>query len=111
MRAESKKNMWYLDSGCSHHMTGDKAMFSTISPKDGGYVTFGDNAKGKIVGEGKVGKAPNPTIDEVLLVNGLSQIDVLSLMKMSVLYLLVLDFIIFMLLICLIQMLSMKNAL
>ena len=46
-------------------------MFSSISPKDGGYVTFGDNAKGKIVGEGKVGKSPNPTIEDVLLVNGI----------------------------------------
>ena len=52
-------------------MIGDKAMFSTISPKDRGYVTFGDNAKGKIVVEGKVGKSPNPTIDDVLLVNDL----------------------------------------
>ena len=60
--------MWYLDSSCSHHMTGDKAMFSSISPKDEGYITFGDNAKGKIVGEGK---SPNPTIENVLLVNGL----------------------------------------
>ena len=45
--------------------------FSSISPKDGGYVTFGDNAKGKIVGEGQIGKSPNPTIENVLLVNGL----------------------------------------
>ena len=63
--------MWYLDSGCSHHMTGDKTMFSSISPRDGGHVTFGDNAKGKIIGQGKVGKSPNPTIEDVLLVNGL----------------------------------------
>ena len=71
MRAKAKKNMWYLDSSCSHHMTRDKIMFSSISPKDGGYVTFGDNVKGKIVEEGKVGKSPNPTIEDVLLVNGL----------------------------------------
>ena len=71
MRAKAKKNRWYLDSGFSHHMTGDKAMLSLISPKDGGYVTFSDNAKGKIVGESKVGKSPSPTIEDVLLVNGL----------------------------------------
>ena len=71
MRAKTKKNMWYLDSGCSHHMTGDQAMFSSTSHKDGGYVTFGDNAKGKIVGKGKVGKSPSPTIENVLLANGL----------------------------------------
>ena len=39
--------------------------------KNGGYVTFGDNVKGKIVGESKIGKSPNPTIDDVLLVDGL----------------------------------------
>ena len=39
--------------------------------RNGGYVTFGDNAKGKIVGESKIGKHPNPTFDDVLLVDGL----------------------------------------
>ena len=68
MRDKAKKNMWYFDSCCSHHMTGDKAMFSSISHKDGGYVTFGNNAKGKIVGECKVSKSPRPTIEDVLLV-------------------------------------------
>ena len=108
-------------------MTEDKAMFSSISPKDGGYVTFVDNAKCKIVVEGKVGKSPNPTIDDVLLVNSLKHnllsisqfcdkncevvlnlLDVLFMMIMNVLYLLVLGIIIFMLLTCLIQKLSMK---
>ena len=42
-----------------------------FAPKNGGYVTFRDNAKGKIVGEGKIGKSPNPIIDDVLIVNGL----------------------------------------
>ena len=63
-------------------MIGDKAMFSSISPKDGGYVTFGDNAKGKIVGEGKIGKSPNLIIDDVLIVNGLKH----NLMSISQFY-------------------------
>ena len=63
--------MWYLDNGCSHYMAGDKVMFSSISHKDGWYVTFGDNAKSKIVGEGKVGKSLDPTINDLLLVNSL----------------------------------------
>ena len=129
-RAKTKKNMWYLDSGCFHQITRDKAMFSSISPKYGGYVTFGDNAKANIVGEGKVGKSFNSTIDDVQVVNGLkhnllniSQFcdknckvvfnlpNVLLLMKMIMLYLLVLDIIIFILLICLILKPSMKNVL
>ncbi|XP_057962319.1 tetraspanin-8-like [Malania oleifera] len=34
-------------------MTGDKAKFASITPKDGGYATFKDNAKGHIIGVGK----------------------------------------------------------
>ena len=71
MRTKAKNNIWYLDSSCSHHMTGDKTIFLSASPKDRGYVIFGDNAKGKIVEEDKVGKSPKPTIDDVLLVNDL----------------------------------------
>ena len=49
-------------------MTREKVMFSTISPKDRECVTSKNNTKGKIVEEGKVGKFPSPTIDDVLLV-------------------------------------------
>ena len=52
-------------------MTREKEIFSHILSKNGGYVTFGDNSKSKIVGECKVGKSPNLTIDDVLLVYGL----------------------------------------
>ena len=31
------------------HMTGDKEQFTKLEAKDGGCVTFGDNAKAKIV--------------------------------------------------------------
>ena len=49
-------NIWYLDSGCSNHMTGDKTKFISLSTYEGGSVTFGDNKKGNIVAMGKVGK-------------------------------------------------------
>lgn len=52
-------------------MTGDDKLFSTLSPKNGGFITFGDNSKWKIVGIGRVGNPPNPTIENVLLVDGL----------------------------------------
>ena len=71
MNVNSKKGRWYLDSGCSRHMTGDKSMFASLNPKDGGFVTFGDNSKGKIIGIGNVGKEPSPIIENVLLVDGL----------------------------------------
>ncbi|XP_028089094.1 uncharacterized protein LOC114289549 [Camellia sinensis] len=51
-------------------MTRDKAMFLSLQPKEGGYVTFGDNSKGKIIGTGSIGKAHSPVIENVLLVEG-----------------------------------------
>jgi len=35
---DAKTKSWYLDGGCSRHMTGDK--------KEGRLVTFGNNDKG-----------------------------------------------------------------
>ena len=46
-------------------------MFASLSSMDGGYVTFGDNSKGKIIGIGNVGKEPSPIIENILLVDGL----------------------------------------
>ena len=63
--------MWYLDSGCSRHMTGDVKQFSSLAAIDGGNVTFGDNGKGKIVGIGKIHITPNAYVDNVLFVDGL----------------------------------------
>lgn len=42
-----------------------------MKPNDGGFVTFGDNAKGKIIGIGKVGKNSSLCVENVLLVDGL----------------------------------------
>ncbi|XP_028070647.1 uncharacterized protein LOC114273081 [Camellia sinensis] len=69
-RLKSSNNRWYLDSACSRHMTGDKAMFSTLKSKEGGHVTF-FFGKGKIIGEGSIGKPSSPIIENVLLVAGL----------------------------------------
>ena len=71
MKTQHKKGLWYLDSGCSRHMTGNKAMFSTLTPKDGGYISFGENKKGKIIGIGSIGKSNTSTIENVLLIDGL----------------------------------------
>ena len=63
--------MWYLDSGCSRHMTGDKGRFKELELKKGGVVTFGDNSKGQIEGIGSIGNHSSILIENVLLVNGL----------------------------------------
>ena len=44
----TKKGHWYLESGCSGHMTGDKDYYLSYEERDGGSVTFGNNDKAKI---------------------------------------------------------------
>ncbi|RVW85482.1 hypothetical protein CK203_044070 [Vitis vinifera] len=51
----SKKDKWFLDSGCSRHMTRDESKFAFLTKRKGGYVTFGDNSKGRIIGQGNIG--------------------------------------------------------
>ncbi|XP_063942736.1 uncharacterized protein LOC135150383 [Daucus carota subsp. sativus] len=41
----AKQNMWYLDSGCSRHMTGNKSLLNDIKKVTAGVVTFGDSSK------------------------------------------------------------------
>lgn len=45
----TRRDKWFLDSGCSRHMTRDYSKFNLISKIDGGFVTFGDNAKRKLL--------------------------------------------------------------
>jgi len=63
--------MWYLDSGCSRHMTGDKKKFKNFKRKEQGFVTYGDNNKGKILGMGDVSGGNTLEIKDVLYVEGL----------------------------------------
>ena len=37
--------LWYIDSGYSRHMTGDRSLFKVFKSKKGGNVTFGDGSK------------------------------------------------------------------
>jgi hypothetical protein len=73
---------WYIDSGCSKHMTRDKGKFLSLSESKSGTVTFGNDAPGKIKGKGMVslsngkGKA-----QDFLLVNGLKH-NLLSVSQM-----------------------------
>ena len=63
--------MWYLDSGCSRHMTGNKALFKT--PFDGkiGIVIFGDGSKSVIRGIGIVDIPGLPMFEDVWYVDEL----------------------------------------
>ena len=37
--------LWYLESSCSRHMTGDWSLFKVFESKKGGNATFGDGSK------------------------------------------------------------------
>jgi hypothetical protein len=45
-----EKYEWYIDSGCSSHMTGDQDKFISLKRK-GGNVAFRDDSYAKIVGK------------------------------------------------------------
>src|SRR3954470_17213592 len=63
---------WYLDSGCSRHMTGRRSIFQDLVLKSGGEVKFGGDQKGKIIGSGTIKSGNSPSISNVLLVEGLT---------------------------------------
>jgi hypothetical protein len=52
MYARNNQSQWYVDSGCSRHMTRDQKKFITLKEEKGGNVTFGDNGSARIVGRG-----------------------------------------------------------
>ena len=70
--------LWYLDSGCSRHMTRDRSLFKVFESKKGGNVTFGDGSKSQIKGKGIFSLPGLPKITNVLYVEGL-RVNLLSL--------------------------------
>ena len=57
--------LWYLDSGCSRHMTGNKSLFQTLFEGKIGTVTFGDGSKSVIRGIGTVKIPGLPVFEDV----------------------------------------------
>ncbi|GKE86122.1 hypothetical protein Tco_1559864, partial [Tanacetum coccineum] len=49
-----KRSVWYLDSGCSRHMTGVKQYLHRYSKDSGPKVVFGDNSLGDTEGYGSM---------------------------------------------------------
>ncbi|KAJ9536535.1 hypothetical protein OSB04_un000287 [Centaurea solstitialis] len=62
---------WYLDSGCSKHMTGRKEILSNYKEEYGGSVKFGNNELAPVVGQGDV-VCKDITIKNVAHVVGLN---------------------------------------
>src|ERR1051325_11354954 len=63
-------------------MTGDINHFSNLVLKAKGYITYGDNNKGRILGKGKVGAPPFTSIEDFLYVEGLKH-NLLSISQFS----------------------------
>ncbi|GJS51795.1 integrase, catalytic region, zinc finger, CCHC-type containing protein [Tanacetum coccineum] len=62
--------LWYLDSGCSKHMTGDRSQLTNFVNKFLGTVKFGNDHVVKILGYGDY-QIRNVTISRVYYVKGL----------------------------------------
>ncbi|XP_024155806.1 uncharacterized protein LOC112163777 [Rosa chinensis] len=71
--ADKRRDFWYVDSGCSRHMTGDKSWFTSFEDENTiGSVTFGDGRKANILAQGTVNTPGIPNLKNVLSVEGLT---------------------------------------
>jgi len=52
-----KNQLWYVDSGCSRYITGEKPNFLSLVASNKGSVAFGNGKSGTIVGIGKIGES------------------------------------------------------
>ncbi|XP_017415990.1 uncharacterized protein LOC108326897 [Vigna angularis] len=68
LEQEAKESMWYLNSRCACHVTGDPTKFTSLSHRTTGHVTYGDNNKGKTISIGKIQTPLTYEIENVLLV-------------------------------------------
>ena len=60
-----------MDSRCSRHITGDKALFKSLKEKVGDYVTFGDGSHAQVLSKGTVEIPRLPLLKDVLYIKGL----------------------------------------
>ncbi|XP_073134302.1 uncharacterized protein [Henckelia pumila] len=63
---------WYFDSGSSRHMTGLKDHLTDYIEQNGGRVTYGGGAKGRIVGKETLNVEGFPKLHNVLHIKGLN---------------------------------------
>lgn len=53
-RGVSKENVWFLDSGCSNHMCGNKDWFFSLDESFREFVKLGNNSKMTVMGKGNI---------------------------------------------------------
>ncbi|XP_070055099.1 uncharacterized protein [Nicotiana tomentosiformis] len=71
VQVKGSSQIWYMDSGCSKHITRSKDQFLSLEDVKGGNVSFGNGKKGEIIGVGKVGKDDSHSIENVYLIDDL----------------------------------------
>eukprot|EP00253_Pinus_taeda_P018864 PITA_18864 len=54
MAKTNSEDIWFLDSGCSNHMTGNIALFSALDQSVKSQVTLGTDSKISVMGKGEV---------------------------------------------------------
>jgi len=71
---EKESDIWYLDSGCSNHMSGNAEMFSNLDESVKSKVTLGTDRKVSVMGKGRVNivtkKGERKYISDVYFVPG-----------------------------------------
>jgi hypothetical protein len=70
--------LWYLDSGCSKHMTGDKTLLKEVQMGKGGRITFEYGSQSKVIGKGIIYILGLGTSQEALYVEEL-KVNLLSI--------------------------------
>ena len=71
LKVEHTSSGWYLDFGCSKHMTGDETKLLNKTRFAGGKVVFGDGVSSQIIGKGTLKEEGMAVLENVLLVKGL----------------------------------------
>jgi len=51
---KTESNIWYVDIGCSNHMSGSKSSFSNLNEDFHSTVSFGDCSTVKVMGKGDI---------------------------------------------------------
>ena len=71
LTSQVEEKDWIINSGCSHHMTGDMRKFVKFRNHDGGIVRVGNNATCHIIGIGSITLYGKNHTDDVYFVDGL----------------------------------------
>jgi hypothetical protein len=72
LQAQNRRSHWYIDSGCSKHMTEDKSIFVPLNKEKEGSIMFYNDNSVKIIGKGTISLGNKDVVPEnVLLVENM----------------------------------------